>query len=114
MGSLAGVSVNTDMYFEEDEKRVLPHISLGLIAAVIRMASEHGISHLYAVMEPALIRLVSRFGVIFERIGADVDYHGVRVPCVTDLEQCVDHIRIDAPSVWELVTNQGQWVRARA
>lgn len=114
LGSLAGVSGDTDMYFEDDEKRVLPHISLGLIAAVIRMASEHGIVYLYAVMEPALIRLVGRFGVIFERVGPDVEYHGLRVPCVTDMVQCVDHIQLEAPSVWELVTNRGQWVKAKA
>lgn len=113
LGSLAGVSNDTEMYFQEDEKRVLPHISLGLIAAVVRMASEHGIHHLYAVMEPALMRLLSRFGVQFERVGPEVDYHGVRVPYVGHLEQGIDHIRRYAPTVWELVTDRGQWIKAK-
>lgn len=110
IGSLAGVSDNVDMYFEEDEKRVFPHISLGLIAAVIRMANDHRIAPLYAVMEPALLRLLHRFGVIFTRIGSDVEYHGTRVPCVTDLEECVANIQRAAPSVWELVTHRGEWM----
>lgn len=113
LGSLAGVSTNVDIYFDDDEKRVLPHISLGLIAAVIRMASEHGIGHLYAVMEPALLRLVGRFGVIFNRIGPDVDYHGIRVPCLTHLEECVNNIQRTAPQVWELVTYRGEWMERR-
>ena len=107
-GSLAGVASNIEVYFEEDERRVLPHISLGLFAAVMRMVHEHHISHCYAVMEPALVRLLGRFGVIFHRIGPDVDYHGLRVPCLTTAEEAVPNIQRVAPQVWDLITNRGE------
>lgn len=106
--SLAGVASDIDMYFEEDERRVLPHISLGLFAAVMRMAHEHHISHCYAVMEPALVRLLGRFGVIFHRIGPDVDYHGLRVPCLTTADEALPNIQRVAPQVWDLITNRGE------
>lgn len=109
-GTLAGVAENVDMYFEDDERRVLPHISLGLFAAVMNMAHDHGITHCYAVMEPALLRLLGRFGVIFNRIGPDVDYHGNRVPCLGTMDEALPNIRQVCPAVWDLITNKGEWV----
>lgn len=113
-GSLAGVASNVEIYFEEDERRVLPHISLGLFAAVMRMVSAHDVTHCYAVMEPALLRLLGRFGVIFNRIGPDVDYHGLRVPCLGIVDEALPHIRAVAPSVWDLITNRGEIFGQRA
>ncbi|MDP2431688.1 MAG: PEP-CTERM/exosortase system-associated acyltransferase [Pseudomonadota bacterium] len=107
-GSVAGVAADIEMYFDGDERRVLPHISLGLFAAVMRMAHAHGISHCYAVMEPALVRLLGRFGVVFRRIGPDVEYHGVRVPCITSADEVLPSIRLVAPQVWDLITNRGE------
>lgn len=108
-GTLAGVADNVDMYFEDHERRVLPHISLGLFAAVMRMAHYHGITHCYAVMEPALLRLLGRFGVIFHRIGAEVEYHGLRVPCLGTMDESLPNIRRVCPPVWDLITNHGEW-----
>jgi N-acyl amino acid synthase of PEP-CTERM/exosortase system len=108
MGSLAGVADNIDIYFEEDERRVLPHISLGLFAAVMRMVHQHQITHCYAVMEPALLRLLGHFGMVFNRIGPNVDYHGIRVPCITSAEETLPSIKLIAPSVWDLITNRGE------
>jgi len=110
-GSLAGVADNVDMYFEENERRVLPHISLGLFAAVMRMAHEHGITHCYAVMEPALLRLLGRFGVIFNRIGPDVNHHGLRVPCLGTMDEALPNIQRVCPPVWDLITNRGEWAK---
>lgn len=108
--SIAGVAANIDVYFEDDERRVLPHISLGLFAAVMRMAHTHHVSHCYAVMEPALVRLLGRFGVVFRRIGPDVEYHGLRVPCLTTADEALPNIRQIAPQVWDLITNRGELI----
>lgn len=110
-GTLAGVADNVDMYFEDHERRVLPHISLGLFAAVMHMAHDHGITHCYAVMEPALLRLLGRFGIIFNRIGPDVSYHGNRTPCLGTMEEALPNIQKVCPAVWDLITNRGEWAR---
>ncbi len=107
-GSIAGVASDIEVYFGEHERRVLPHISLGLFAAVMRMAHEHRIAYCYAVMEPALVRLLGRFGVVFQRIGPDTEYHGVRVPCFTSANDVLPNIRQVAPQVWDLITNRGE------
>jgi N-acyl amino acid synthase of PEP-CTERM/exosortase system len=108
-GSIAGVASDVDVYFGEDERRVLPHISLGLFAAVIRMMHAHEVSHCYAVMEPALLRLLSRFGMVFRRIGPDVEYHGLRVPCITTVYDTLPNVKRLAPPVWELMTDRGEY-----
>lgn len=73
-----------------EERRVLmPNITLGLMQAVVQMSLKHGITHLCAVMEPALLRLVARLGIRFRPLGPLVDYHGRRQPCCSELENLV-------------------------
>ena len=112
--SISGVASDIEVYFEDDERRVLPHISLGLFAAVIRMMYTHDVSHCYAVMEPALLRLLGRFGVVFDRIGPDAEYHGMRVPCLTTVAGSLPNIKRIAPPVWELMTNRGEFFQEAA
>ena len=64
-----------------EERRVLPHMTLGLIESLVRMSLEHRVIYWCAVMEPTLLRLLSRLGVYFDPIGPLVDYHGRRQPC---------------------------------
>ncbi|HRH82091.1 MAG TPA: PEP-CTERM/exosortase system-associated acyltransferase [Thiobacillaceae bacterium] len=107
-GTQAGVADNVDVYFEPDERRVLPHISLGLFAAVMRMIYQHRLTHSYAVMEPALHRLIGRFGVIFNPIGPQTEYHGKRIPCLGSVDEALPNIKRVAPSVWDLITERGR------
>lgn len=112
-GTLAGVAEDVDGYFEADERRLLPHLSLGLFAAVMRMMHAHGIQHCYAVMEPALRRLLGHFGVLFDQIGPEADYHGKRVPCLISAEPALAHIRASVRPVWDLITNRGRLLAPR-
>lgn len=108
IGTQAGVADNVDIYFEPDERRVLPHISLGLFAAVMRMIYQHRLTHSYAVMEPALHRLIGRFGVTFNQIGPKTEYHGLRIPCLCVVNETLQNIKQVAPSVWDLITERGR------
>lgn len=90
------------------DRHWLPHITLGLFSGIVQLSADHGISHWYAVMEPTLMRLLTRFGVRFQPIGPAVDYHGRRVPalaCVHETLNSAYHLRRDA---WELVTEGGR------
>lgn len=69
-----------------DARRLLPHMSLGLIRGVAKLAGSHGVTHLCAAMVPALMRLIERFGLHFEPLGPLVDYHGQRQPCIASVE----------------------------
>ena len=70
----------------EHSRRLAPHITLGLMRAVGKLASVHGMTHVCAVMAPALLRLLERFGLTFDRLGPLVEYHGQRQPCVAECE----------------------------
>lgn len=106
-GTLTGVSPDHDQYFQHDERRTFPHISLGLFGAVMRMIYVNRITHCYAVMEPALHRLISRFGVIFNQIGPKADYHGMRIPCLGTVDEALPSIKNVCEPVWELITENG-------
>lgn len=69
-----------------------PLIVLGLYAAYYRECKRQGVERWYAAMEPALIRLLARFGIRMERIGPDTDYYGKVAPyaaSIHDMEEAL-------------------------
>lgn len=90
--------------------RGFPHITVGLFAAIVQMSAEQGITHWVAVMEPTLLRLLRRFGIRFERVGSDVDYHGHRRPTLGEAAAVVDNILRERPDIWDLVTQGGLYL----
>ena len=70
-----------------DWRRVAPHMSLGLLRGVGRVAHAHGIDTVCAAMAPPLLRMLERFGLIFERLGEPIEYHGPRQPCIARCDQ---------------------------
>lgn len=93
---------------EANPRRVIPHISLGLMQATISMAKANDITHLYAVMEPALLRMLRHLGIYFEKLGPVVDYHGRRQPCYCDLDHLLATVWAKNPEVWAVMTDSGR------
>ena len=78
-----------------EAQRNLPMLTLGLIQAVVMMGRSRGITHVVAMMAPALHHLLARFGVEFQPIGEPVDHHGLRQPgwaAVSDLPDTLRHL----------------------
>lgn len=88
-------------------RRSLSAISLGLMRAVVAMAHSNGITHLYALMEPALLRMLQGLGIHFELLGPIVQYHGRRQPCFCDLDQLLKTTLIERPDIWAILTVHG-------
>jgi len=85
----------------EAERRLMPFISLGLIRGMFSICLEHRITHLAAVMEPPLIRILNRLGLHFMPIGGIVMHHGLRQPCFAVLDDLVQHSRETDSMVWQ-------------
>ncbi|HSH30532.1 MAG TPA: PEP-CTERM/exosortase system-associated acyltransferase [Thiohalobacter sp.] len=105
-GTVAGVSGDLGYATEqqiEDARRIFPHISLGLIAMLFVMSRRQGITHWYAVMEPSLSRLLTRFGINFTPIGPIVDYRGRRQPMIARPEQLLETIQHKRPDFRALI-----------
>ena len=95
-------------------RRVIPHISLGLISAALRFGSQHGMEVACAVMEPPLLRLLTRFGVHFTPLGPIVEYHGRRQPCYARGESLIARVARERPDVWDVITDGGRYWPATA
>jgi len=89
-------------------KRWYPHITLGLFQAILHMSRQHGVEYWYAIMEPSLIRLLSRTGIKFTPVGPLVEYHGLRQPCIGVVENILDGIQSFRYDVWEFITSEIQ------
>jgi N-acyl amino acid synthase of PEP-CTERM/exosortase system len=96
--------------FGNIERRLLPHITYGLMRAVLVMSLGHNITHLCAVMPTALLRLAARFGLHFEPVGGPVEYHGLRQPCYAALDDLVAGVRAARRDVWMAGTEGGRLV----
>lgn len=110
-GTLTGISAETDMTFTEDERRTFPHITIALIACLIKISAEHHIKYWYAVMEPALLRFLSTLGIYFTHIGPLADYHGKRQPCVIKVSDLLSGVASKSPDLWVMLTNEGQYLK---
>jgi N-acyl amino acid synthase of PEP-CTERM/exosortase system len=93
---------------DNDARRRVPDTSLGLMQAVVAMASKSGMTHICAVMEPTLLRMLRRLGMVMPSVGPEVDYHGRRQPCYGHLDTGLARVWIQRPDVWELLTSNGE------
>jgi N-acyl amino acid synthase of PEP-CTERM/exosortase system len=71
----------------ETERRLFPHITFGLVRGILGLCLEYEIAVLAAVMEPALLRILSRLGLDFKPVGPLVEHHGLRQPCVAGIAE---------------------------
>lgn len=90
------------------DRRLAPHITLGLIESLVAMSEKSGTTHWCSVMERALLRLLTRIGIHFNNMGGEVDYHGKRQPCYLDLREMLARVKDERFDVWEVLTREGR------
>ncbi len=79
-------------------------IVLGLMKATLQMSFRYGITDWFAVMEPSLLRLLSRFSIYFSPVGPLVAYHGMRQPCYANVFALLERVHQEFFELWEFVT----------
>ena len=92
----------------EEWRKMLFHLPLGLIKSCVEMSVREGMTHWAAVMEPALLRLLTRLGIHFNPLGSLVEYHGRRQPCWVDLDAMLARVHAERPDVWDVITDGGR------
>lgn len=90
------------------QRRAAMNLTLGLMAGILQLSLAAGITHLCAVMDPALLRLLARQGVAFAPLGPPVEYHGLRQPAYGVVRQLVGDLRENRPEHWNVVTDDGR------
>lgn len=91
----------------QDRRRRFPHPILGLQRALIQMSQEHQIHHWYAIMEPALNRLLRHFALDLDPVGDLIHYNGMRQPHWADLGPMLNRIHQEQPDIWAFVSAGG-------
>lgn len=71
-------NVNSSTIYTEEERRNFPNIAMGLYLSAIALASLCKHQGTVVMMEPRLKRRLKRFGLPFQQIGDEMDYHGKR------------------------------------
>lgn len=107
-GTYPNMAIGMPGHHSAEERRMLPHMTLGLLKGVMQMSHANGITHWSAVLEPALLRLLSRMGLHLNPIGPIVSYHGRRQSAYADIAKLAVRTRLERPDVWELCSDYGR------
>jgi N-acyl amino acid synthase of PEP-CTERM/exosortase system len=80
-------------------------LTFGLIRAVVMMGALGDVTHVVAMMEPALLRLLRRLGIAFHPLGRMVNHHGLRQPCWALGEQLIACVNKCRPELGEIISD---------
>ncbi len=92
----------------EDARRRIPETSIGLMQAMVAMSANAGVTHVCAVVEPRLLRMLARLGIHFIPLGPPVIYHGLRQPCYSGIDELLARTWVERREVWEVMTRDGE------
>ncbi len=87
-------------------------MTFGLIRAVVMMSARSEMTHIVAMMEPALLRLLRRLGIAFHPLGKLVDHHGLRQPGWAVMEHLIASIKECHPELGEIITARSRQIPA--
>ena len=82
-------------------------LTYGLVRAVITMTAFCGVTHIVGMMEPALLRLLARLGIVFHPLGTRVTHHGVRQPGWAAMVDVIAGIKNNHPELGKIIN--GSW-----
>lgn len=82
------------------ERRVFPHIAIGLYLGAAALGLMRGLDGVFAIMEPRLARRLRVYGIEFEPVGEGLEHHGLRVPYVLSRERFEQSV---APPIRDLL-----------
>jgi N-acyl amino acid synthase of PEP-CTERM/exosortase system len=60
------------------------------------------------MMEPALLRLLSRFSIKFKPLGAQIQFHGWRQPSYTTIAAMLSDLELERRQLWDSITDGGR------
>lgn len=84
----------------QQERRTFSMIAVTCFLAATALTALSGRTNVFAMMEPFLPRLLSRSGIDFERVGEDIDYHGMRAPYFIRTQSALDNMRPDLKELY--------------
>lgn len=83
-----------------------PLISLSLSLGMASMAMSSGLKYGFAMMEPRLIRMLVRYGIVFNQIGDVIDHHGMRGPFVMKTSDVLPNLSKKLHVLMDIINHQ--------
>ncbi|MBE0470269.1 MAG: PEP-CTERM/exosortase system-associated acyltransferase [Methyloprofundus sp.] len=90
----------------KQEQRTFSLIAVSAFLAATALTELTHKTNVFAMMEPFLPRLLKRSGICFERVGSDMDYHGIRAPYFIKTQSALDNMRPDLKELYDWVYEQ--------
>ena len=84
----------------QQERRTFSMIAIACFLASTALTDIVGRTNVFAMMEPFLPRLLKRSGIVFQRAGADIDYHGMRAPYFITTQSALGNMRPDLKELY--------------
>jgi len=103
------IVIRTDTDRRSNDRRRTPHLSLLLMAGVMRLSVMHNITNWLSAMEPALNRLLGFYGLNFNPAGPPVNYYGIRRPYCTTVSEVLSRMHSQYYDAWEVLTECGKY-----
>jgi N-acyl amino acid synthase of PEP-CTERM/exosortase system len=88
-GEINGLNVS------DEERRSFSLIAIACFLAATVMTEMNHRTNVFAMMEPFLPRLLHRSGIEFQRVGKDMNYHGIRAPYFITTQSAIDNMHPD-------------------
>lgn len=88
---------------EQVEKRTFNLISVAAFLASAAIGEIFKLNYGFAMMEPFLPRLMERSGIHFEKVGKDIDYHGLRAPYYIKLDSLLGSMNRDLGQFYQSI-----------
>jgi N-acyl amino acid synthase of PEP-CTERM/exosortase system len=87
--------------FTDQEKRTFSLIAVSGFLAATALTELTGRTNVFAMMEPFLPRLLKRSGIVFQRAGKDIDYHGIRAPYFIKTQSALDNMDTNLKALYD-------------
>ena len=78
-----------------EERRTFPLIAVAAYLSGFALSDLLGRQRMHAMMEPFLPRMLSRSGIRVDKIGEEIDYHGLRAPYLAFTDDVVNSMKPD-------------------
>ena len=87
--SRLALSPHIEPYGELSALRLRTYLTIGLMSAIGINAFLYPCKHIFAIMEPALHRILKRRKIDFKAVGPAVEYYGARIPHMISREDLI-------------------------
>ena len=91
--------------FSPQEQRTFSSIAVACFFAATVLTELDERTNVFAMMEPFLPRMMHRSGIDFQRVGKDIDYHGIRAPYFITTQAVISNMHPDLRELY-------QWIKS--